>query len=233
MSKHQVNDQHPCIALLYHIAFLNNPAFVSRILYPASPIRISVTYISNDAKMLSVNFSPFPTIETERLLLRSLSMDDLQQLYLLRTNEKVYTHLNKATDESIQATKAKIEEILDLQEKNDAIFWVITIKANPQKMIGNIGYWRMQKDHYRSEVGYILHPDHWQKGIMKEALNAVIKYGFEEMKLHSIEANINPDNLPSGALLESCGFIQEAYHKENYFFDGVFYDSIIYAKLNK
>jgi len=183
--------------------------------------------------MLSVNFFPFPIIETERLLLRSLSMDDLQQLYLLRTNEKVNTYLNKTRDGSVQATKAKIEEILDLLQKNEAIFWVITIKEKPEKMIGNIGFWRMQKEHYRSEIGYILHPDHWQKGIMKEALNAVVKYGFGEMKLHSIEANINPDNLPSGALLESCGFIQEAYHRENYFFDGVFYDSIIYSKLNK
>ena len=183
--------------------------------------------------MLSLNFSPFPVIETERLLLRSLSMDDLQQLYLLRTNEKVNTHLNKAPDESVLATKAKIEEIQDLQQKNDAVFWVITLKGNPEIMIGNIGYWRMEKAHYRAEIGYLLHPDHWQKGIMKEALNAVIEYGFKTMKLHSIEANINPDNIASGTLLESCGFIKEAYHKENYYYDGVFYDSVVYSRLNK
>ena len=183
--------------------------------------------------MLSLNFSPFPIIETERLLLRSLSMDDLEQMYSLRTNEKVNTYLNKAPDESVQATRAKIEQILDLLEKNEAIFWVIAIKGNPEKMIGNMGYWRMQKEHFRAEIGYMLHPDHWQKGIMKEALNAVIGYGFENMKLHSIEANINPDNIPSGALLESCGFVQEAYYKENYYYDGVFYDSVIYSRLNK
>jgi len=181
--------------------------------------------------MLSLNFSPFPVIETERLLLRSLSMEDLEQLYLLRTNEKVNTHLNKAPDESIEATKAKIGEILDNLQKNEAIFWVITLKGSPEKMIGNIGYWRINKAHYRAEVGYILHPGYWQKGIMKEALNAVLEYAFTKTELHSIEANINPDNIASGSLLESCGFVKEAYHKENYYYDGVFYDSVIYSRL--
>ncbi len=183
--------------------------------------------------MLSINLIPFPIIETERLLLRNLSMDDLQQLYLLRTNEKVNLHLNKAPDASIDATKSKLEEILVLQEKNEAIFWVILFKTNPGIMIGNIGFWRMQKEHFRAEIGYILHPDHWKKGVMKEALNAAIDYAFTKTDMHSIEANINPDNIASASLLESCGFIKEAYHKENYYYDGIFYDSVIYSKLNK
>ena len=160
-------------------------------------------------------------------------MTDLYELNFLRTNEKVITHLNRSPDESIDATRAKLEEISGLQEKNEAISWGITFKDNPAKMIGNIGYWRIQKEHYRAEVGYILHPDHWQKGIMKEALNAVIEYAFTKTDLHSIEANINPDNIASGTLLESCGFIKEAYHKENYYYNGVFYDSVIYSRLKK
>jgi len=181
--------------------------------------------------MLSLNLSPFPVIETERLLLRNVSIADLQELYLLRTNEKVNLHLNKTPDTSIDTTKTKLEEILALQEKNEAIFWVITLKNDPGKMIGNIGYWRIQKEHYRAEIGYLLHPDHWKKGIMKEALSVVIEYAFTKTDMHSIEANINPDNVASGVLLESCGFVKEAYHKENYYYDGVFYDSIIYSRL--
>jgi ribosomal-protein-alanine N-acetyltransferase len=183
--------------------------------------------------MLSLNCSPFPVLETERLLLRSLTIDDLQELHLLRSNESIYAYLNKAPDDSIDTTKNKLEEILALQEKNETLFWVITLKDNPVTMIGNIGYWRMQKEHYRAEIGYILHPDHWNKGVMKEALNAAIDYAFTKTNMHSIEANINPDNIASAALLESCGFIKEAYHKENYYYDGIFYDSVIYSKLNK
>ena len=183
--------------------------------------------------MLSFNFSPFPVIETERLLLRSISLEDTQALYFLRSHERTNQYLNRPPDASPEQTRAKIEEILELLQKNECILWVLALKEKPAALIGTIGYWRMLPEHYRAEIGYMLHPAHWQKGFMKEALNAVIRYAFEEMNLHSIEANINPDNVPSGALLESCGFIQEAYHKENYYYDGVFYDSIIYSRLNK
>jgi len=183
--------------------------------------------------MLSLNFAPFPVIETERLLLRSLSINDADEMYSLRTNKKVYLHLNKPMDESLEATKKKIEEILGMQQNNDAVFWVIAFKETPGHMIGNIGFWNISKGNYRAETGYMLHPDHWQKGIMKEVLKPVVEYGFKKMNLHSIEANVNPDNIASGALLESCGFEKEAYYKENYYYDGVFYDSAVYSRLNK
>ena len=64
---------------------------------------------------------------------------------------------------------------------------------------------------------------------MKEAVN----YGFQVMKLHSIEAIIDPDNHASAKVLEKNGFIKEAHLKENEFFDGRFLDSVIYSILNK
>ncbi len=183
--------------------------------------------------MLTLNFHPFPQLETNRLLLRELSMNDLDIMYRIRTDPQVLTYLNRDPDESIEATRKKIEEILNNQQNNDAIFWVICWKDDPAKtMIGNIGYWKITKEHYRAEVGYILHPDQWNKGIMKEALDAIIDYGFDHMKLHSIVANINPTNKASGTVLEKCGFVQEAYHKENYYHDGIFYDSMVYGRLN-
>ena len=68
---------------------------------------------------------------------------------------------------------------------------------------------------------------------MKEALMAVIDFGFNEMKLHSIEGQINPENVVSGVVLEKCGFTREAYFKENFYFQGKFFDSAVYSLLNK
>lgn len=181
--------------------------------------------------MITVNFNPFPVIETERLLLRAVTMDDCEAMFFLRSNEEVTKHFNRDPDTDIEATRAKMEEILQNQEKNEAVFWVIALKEDPETMIGNIGYWRIEAQHHRAEIGYLLHPAHWKKGIMKEALKAVLDYAFNTMKLHSIEANINPDNIASAALLERCGFVREAYFKENYFHNGVYYDSAIYSKL--
>ena len=66
---------------------------------------------------------------------------------------------------------------------------------------------------------------------MKEALIKVIEYGFNEMKLHSIEAHINPANSASAGILEATGFIREAYFKEDFYYKGVFSDTAIYSKL--
>jgi ribosomal-protein-alanine N-acetyltransferase len=109
----------------------------------------------------------------------------------------------------------------------------MTLKENPSQLIGTIGLWRIIKQHYRAEIGYMLHPDYWKKGLMKEAIIRVNDFGFNDIKLHSIEAHINPGNEGSAAILESTGYIREAYFKEDFFFDGTFRDTAIYSKLNK
>ena len=68
---------------------------------------------------------------------------------------------------------------------------------------------------------------------MKEAIEAVNKYGFENMKLHSIEARINPENIASGKVLEKTGYIREAYFKEDYYYNGRFIDTAVYSLLAK
>jgi ribosomal-protein-alanine N-acetyltransferase len=79
----------------------------------------------------------------------------------------------------------------------------------------------------------MLLPEYWKKGLAKEALLKVIDFGFNEMKLHSIEAHISPRNTASALLLEKTGFAKEAYFKEDFYFDGAFEDTAIYSLLAK
>jgi RimJ/RimL family protein N-acetyltransferase len=181
--------------------------------------------------MLCPNLSPFPEIETERLLLRRMVTDDAEEILFLRSSDEVMKYIDRERTKSIADARAFLEKIDASIESNNGIMWGITLKETPGKLIGNIGYWRLVKEHYRAEVGYMLHPSFWKKGIMKEALLRVIDFGFNEMKLHSIEANINPGNYASAMLLESTGFIKEAYFKEDFYFDGEFRDTIIYSRL--
>ena len=181
--------------------------------------------------MLEFNFSPFPEITTGRLLLRRTTIGDADEIFFLRSNEDVMKYIDRPRATSLQDAK----DFLDLVDKsldaNEGISWGITLKENPSKLIGYIGYWRMKKEHYRAEIGYALHPAYWKKGIMKEAILAVLDYGFKTMQLHSVEANINADNNASAGILEATGFIKEAHFKEDFFFDGIFRDTIIYSKL--
>lgn len=183
--------------------------------------------------MLDVNFSPFPEITTERLLLRSIKMTDARELFILRSLDATMQYIDREKFKSIEEAEEFIKKILGTQEANEGIMWCIALKEKPGTLIGTIGHWRLMKQHYRSEVGYMLHPDHWKKGIMKEALLAVIKFGFEVMKLHSIEAHIDPVNTASAFVLEKTGFIREAYFKEDFFYRGEFTDTAVYSLLNK
>ena len=176
--------------------------------------------------MPEFNFDPFPVIETKRLLLRKVLMDDADDVFVLRTNEDAMKYIKKPKLITVDDAK----ELIKKMNEPDRIQWGITLPAD-NKIIGTIGYHKIDKDNYRAEVGYMLHPNHWNTGIMSEAITIVIDHGFNKMQLHSIEAIINPDNDVSRKLLKKFGFIKEAYFKENFFFEGKFFDTEIYSLL--
>jgi ribosomal-protein-alanine N-acetyltransferase len=183
--------------------------------------------------MLEVNFSLFPELITERLLLRKLNHKDAKLLFTLRSSEEVMKYIGKKPMEKIEEAVEFIAMINDTVEKNSGITWAMTMKEDPGKLIGTIGLWKIIKEHFRAEIGYMLLPGYWRKGLTKEAILKVIPYGFHELKLHSIEGNISANNDASAKTLESTGFIREAHFKENFFFDGKFEDTMIYSLLNK
>ena len=178
--------------------------------------------------MLELNFEPFPVLETRKLKLRKISMDDADNIFLLRTNNEAMKYIHKTKLNSIEDAK----ELINKMNEPDRIQWGITLKST-DTIIGTIGYHRIEKENFRAEIGYMLHPQYWGKGIMSEAISVVINYGFREIKLHSIKAVINPENIASKKLLENFKFIQEAYFKENFFFEEKFYDSAVFSLLNK
>ncbi|HEX7904803.1 MAG TPA: GNAT family protein [Chitinophagaceae bacterium] len=180
--------------------------------------------------MLDPNFTPFPLLNTERLLLRPIVTEDVNELFFLRSNKEVMKFLDRPFMQYSEEALQLIQKITTDITNNDGITWGITLK-NESSLIGTIGFWHITKEHHRAEIGYMLHPAQQGKGMMQEAITTVIDYGFAVMKLHSIEANVNPGNTNSIRLLERNQFIREAYHRENYYFDGKFLDSAIYSLL--
>lgn len=181
--------------------------------------------------MIELNFTPFPELKTERLLLRKLDKTDANEIFFLRSNEDVLRYLGKEPATTIREAEEFIGLINKSIDNNESILWGIALPGNPSIIIGTICLWNFKKEHYRGEIGYLLHPDHWRKGIMKEAIKSVVDYGFNVLNLHSIEALLSPGNIASSAALESTGFIREAHLKENFYFKGEFSDTLIYSKL--
>jgi ribosomal-protein-alanine N-acetyltransferase len=182
--------------------------------------------------MLEFNFTPFPVIETERLLLRRITNDDVNEVFELRSNPETMKYIPRPL---VKNNEEALEHIAMIEEKivtNVGINWGITLKGD-NKLLGIIGYYRMQPENYRAEIGYMLSPHFHGKGIIPEAVNRLIKYGFDNLKLHSIEAVIDPENFASEKVLQKCGFIKEAHLKEAEFYEGIFLDKVIYSLLEQ
>jgi [ribosomal protein S5]-alanine N-acetyltransferase len=181
--------------------------------------------------MLSPNFSPFPELVTDRLILRQVRIEDAEALFSLRSDAALMKYIGRPIASSIDDAVKLIDVILDLQQKNDGITWAICLKETPQVLMGTVGYWRMQKEHYRAEIGYLLHGSLHGKGVMMEAIKSVLDFGFNIMQLHSVEAVVDPANAASIGLLQKTGFVREAFFRENFFFDGRFQDTAVYSLL--
>jgi [ribosomal protein S5]-alanine N-acetyltransferase len=181
--------------------------------------------------MLELQFSPFKTIKTKRLVLREVTPEDAEAVFSFRSNKEAMRYIGKPVATKIEEARELIQRFIDGLNTNESITWGITLEGN-DRLIGTIGFWRISKEHNRAEIGYMLHPDHWKKGIVTEAVEAVLKFGFEQLKFHSVEAQLTPENIGSVKLLEKSGFLKEAHFRENYFFEGVFSDTAVYSKLN-
>ncbi len=134
--------------------------------------------------------------------------------------------------ESIDDAEKLINSVEESYKKQTGINWAI-IEKQSKSFVGYFGFFRIIPEHCRAEIGYALKPEYWGKGYMHETLKRMVRFGFDNMKLHSIEANVNPDNEKSKKVLEKIGFKKEAYFRENYLFNGKFLDSIIYSLLEK
>lgn len=180
--------------------------------------------------MLQLQLTPFPELRTTRLHLRELNRNDVQALFEMRKDEALMEHIGKRRASTLQDAADLLERTINDRKENNGLTWALTLK-DQDEMIGTIGYYRLQKEHYRGEVGYMLMQEHWGKGLMTEALEAVVQFGFNGMGFHSIEAVTDPANERSNRLLQRAGFVREGLFKQNYYFDGRFYDSAVYSKL--
>jgi ribosomal-protein-alanine N-acetyltransferase len=180
--------------------------------------------------MLQFNFEPFPHLQSERLLLRKIGAADADELFKFRSDAREMKYIDRPPARSLDETLEWIGSITGMLQRQEAITWGITLNDG-KDLIGTIGFWRINAEHHRAELGYMLSAEHHRMGYMQDAFVEVLSYGFVIMKLHSIEANVNPENHASIKILERNGFVREAYFKENYFYDGKFLDSAIYSLL--
>jgi ribosomal-protein-alanine N-acetyltransferase len=169
-------------------------------------------------------------IETERLILKGFSPKDMTIIFESYSKNEVMKLLGMRNDEEFKKEEYKQKNGYASYNRTFILFLLIEKVSN--SVIGRCGLHNWNVDHKRAEIGYdIAEENYKRKGFMTEAVNAIIHYGFNDLKLHRIEALVGTENVASLRILEKQGFIKEGLLREHYYIDNKHVDSIMLSKL--
>lgn len=175
-------------------------------------------------------FGTFPLLETERLILRKITIEDIEDMFEYGSNEEVTKYVTWEPHQTLADTNAFIEFALNQYEKNDIAPWGIEYKENG-KLIGTIDFVSWQPQHKIAEIGYVISQDYWGKGIATEAANEVIAFGFNKMDLVRIQARCFVENFGSERVMEKTGMSFEGIIRKGMFVKGKHQDLKMYSIL--
>ncbi|MFA6979305.1 MAG: GNAT family N-acetyltransferase [Ignavibacteriaceae bacterium] len=155
--------------------------------------------------MIENYFPLFPVLKTTRFVLRQLTPNDEQEIFVLRSDEGVLKYLDIPKAKSLNDARKFIDKIYSGNNNNWWVYWAISFK-NESKLLGTICLWNISEDKTTADIGFTLLPEFQGKGIMQEVIRVVLNYGFIEMKLEKIQGEVSPGNVRSIQLLEKFGF---------------------------
>jgi ribosomal-protein-alanine N-acetyltransferase len=186
---------------------------------------------SRHATLPMRSFAPFPILETPRLLLRRTLPADADTFFLLRSDPEMSRLLPRVPFTRAEADQ-RLAEVDAAIDANEFIQWAIVLRETNQ-MVGTCCLFRWDKRHAHAEVGYELVPSLWGRGLVTEAVRAILAFGFDAMDLHRVEANVDPGNVGSMRVVEKCGFTREATSRENFRYQGAFRDTAFFGLLRR
>jgi len=157
---------------------------------------------------MNTHFTQFPLIETERLFLRRLVANDAPAIQQLRSNNEVNKYLNRPKSINEEECLAYIEMIGNNFIEGKSFYWVLTLKHDAT-LIGTICLWNFDVKTDTADLGYELTPKYQGKGLMNEAVEKVIEFGFDKVQLKMILGVVHPENENSVNILKRNGFIKD------------------------
>jgi len=154
-----------------------------------------------------MSFDPFPTLETERLMLREMMLSDQDDLFKMRADPRMHVYTDTTPDERVEQTNVYIEHMRKGVAENRWIIWAIAQKET-NRVIGSVGIWNIDETKHSAELSYGIAPDYQGKGYMAESLACALDFAFQTMRLAALEAYTEADNTPSRKLLEGLHFAE-------------------------
>ena len=170
------------------------------------------------------------TLRTGRLLLRPLRETDAAAIFAIRSDPKVMRYTSSVPLVSLDQAEAFIARETAGMANGESLRLGLQ-RIEDDALIGTCILFHMNTQCRRAEVGYELRHDAWGQGYMHEALHTFLHFGFTELALNRIEADIDPRNIASARSLERLGFAREGLLRERWIVDGEVSDSALYGLL--
>ena len=171
---------------------------------------------------------------TERLVIRDLTIDDLENHHTLISDNVVMEYLQDIKTNNIQESKENLlKAINDISSKDRKYYFFVMENKDTKEFIGEIGYTVMENTPFGKMVhlGYFIMEKYWNKGYTTEALKRVLEYSFEENNVYRISTGCVKENISSEKVMQKNGFIKEAEYKEYIFHNGKLKDRVEYRLL--
>ncbi|GAA2612084.1 GNAT family protein [Dactylosporangium fulvum] len=175
---------------------------------------------------------PTYPLRTERLVLRPFAEDDLADLHALTGDPEVVRYLYWEVHDEEQ-TREGLRRRTSQGELTEEGQWLVLAMDLDAKVIGQVVLKWTSVEHRQGELGFVLHPAYQGKGYAREASEAVLRLGFEDLGLHRIIGACDTRNVPSWQLMSRLGMRREAHFVEDEWFKGAFGDQYIYAMLDR
>lgn len=170
---------------------------------------------------------PLPTIKTPRLTLRTPEPRDVGALFSIFGDPESMLYWSSPAMRELAEAEALLASIRSHAAADTLFQWGIA--GRDDQLIGTCTLFRIETEHRRAELGYIVRRDLWGRGFANEALTALLAHAFSVMKLHRLEADIDPRNARSIRLVERLGFKLEGHLRERYFVGDDIQDSLMYG----
>lgn len=173
----------------------------------------------------------FPILETERLVLRKLKIEDADAMYIYASNDDVTKYVLWDSHTSPEQTKQFLQFMIDKYEQENYA-WAVTLKDSDE-FIGTIDYVMLDHNEHIGEIGYALSHLYWGKGYMSEAAKAILHYGFTELHLERIQARCFAENIGSERVMQKAGMVYEGTMRKSKLAKGTYYDLKLYSMIRE
>jgi ribosomal-protein-alanine N-acetyltransferase len=170
------------------------------------------------------------TLESERLVIRRITMDDDQAIHSYGKDERVAQGASFPQHKSIEDARTFIRSVLEHYEKNEPSSYAIILRKE-NTLIGGIGLPIYDQINNKAEIGYALAPWHWNNGYTTEAARMLVDYLFKNTEIERVEAQCKAYNTASARVMEKVGMTYEGTLRRHKLYNGIYYDMKFYSIL--